>query len=66
MVRHLRAFPGVALTLLLGVMPIATIYFTLFEPQWIAFLAGANRASVVRAVARGLWYVILADRLQCA
>ena len=45
--RHLRALLGVALTLLLGVMLIATIYFTLFDLEWIAFLAGVLFAAVV-------------------
>src|SRR3972149_10938679 len=46
MMRNLRKFLAPALTLLLGVMLIATIYFTLFELEWIAFLAGVLFAAV--------------------
>ncbi len=46
MKRFLRAFLGAALVLLLGVMLLATIYFTLFDLQWIAFLAGVLFAAV--------------------
>ena len=44
--RNLRAFLGVALTVLLGVMLIATIYFTLFDLEWIAFLSGVLFAAI--------------------
>src|SRR3989304_6463507 len=46
MMRYLSRFLAAALTLLLGVMLIATIYFTLFEREWIAFLAGVLFAAV--------------------
>ena len=46
MMRNLRAVLGIALTLLLGVMLIATIYFTLFDLQWIAFLSGVLFAAI--------------------
>ena len=46
MLRNLRAFLGVALTVLLGVMLIATIYFTLFDLEWIAFLSGVLFAAI--------------------
>ncbi|MBI4192294.1 MAG: EAL domain-containing protein [Betaproteobacteria bacterium] len=46
MMRNLRAILGVALTVLLGVMLIATIYFTLFDLEWIAFLAGVLFAAI--------------------
>ena len=61
MMRHLRAFLGVALTLLLGVMLIATIYFTLFDLQWIAFLAGVLFAAVsatASQVSKSQWLVM--------
>lgn len=44
--RNLRAFLGVALTLLLGAMLIATIYFTMFDLEWIAFLSGVLFAAI--------------------
>ena len=37
---YLPKFLAAALTLLLGVMLLASIYFTLFDLQWIAFLLG--------------------------
>ena len=46
MMRYLFKFLAAGLTLLLGVMLIATIYFTLFDLQWIAFLAGVLFAAV--------------------
>jgi PAS domain-containing protein len=46
MMRYLRPFWGMALTLMLGVMLLATIYFTLFDLQWIAFLAGVLFAAI--------------------
>jgi len=46
MKHYLPRFLAAALTLLLGVMLIATIYFTLFELEWIAFLAGVLFAAV--------------------
>jgi len=39
-------FLGGALALVLGAMLLATIYFTLFDLQWIAFLAGVLFAAV--------------------
>jgi PAS domain S-box-containing protein len=46
MMRYLRPFLGVALTMLLGVMLLATIYFTLFDLEWVAFLAGVLFAAI--------------------
>jgi len=46
MTHNLPKFLAAALTLLLGAMLIATIYFTLFDLQWIAFLAGVLFAAV--------------------
>ena len=46
MTHKLRTFIAVSLTLMLGVMLLATIYFTLFELQWIAFLGGVLFAAV--------------------
>src|SRR3990172_9287940 len=65
MMRHLRAFLGVALTLLLGVMLIATIYFTLFDLQWIAFLAGVLFAAVAATASqasKSQWLVMRRPR----
>lgn len=44
--RYLQKFLAAALTLMLGIMLLATIYFTLFDLQWIAFLAGVLFAAV--------------------
>jgi uncharacterized membrane protein len=46
MMHGMRSVLGIALTLLLGVMLVATIYITLFDLQWIAFLAGVLFAAV--------------------
>jgi len=46
LMRYLPKFLAAALTLLLGVTLIATIYFTLFELEWITFLAGVLFAAV--------------------
>ena len=46
MYRYLSKFLAVALTLLLGVMLLSTIYFTLFDLEWIAFLAGVLFAAI--------------------
>jgi len=65
MMRNLRAFLGIALTLLLGVMLIATIYFTLFELQWIAFLAGVLFAAVAATASqasKSQWLVMRRTR----
>ncbi|MDB5808350.1 MAG: diguanylate phosphodiesterase [Betaproteobacteria bacterium] len=43
---HLKRLFAPALTLILGAMLLATIYFTLFDLQWIAFLAGVLFAAV--------------------
>ena len=65
MMRNLRAFLGVALTLLLGAMLIATIYFTLFDLQWIAFLAGvlfAAMAATASQASKAQWLVMRRTR----
>jgi len=65
MMRNLRAFLGVALTLLLGMMLIATIYFTLFDLQWIAFLSGvlfAAIAATATQASRSQWLVMRRTR----
>lgn len=46
MKKYLRSILGMALTILLGVMLFMTIYFTLFDLQWIAFLSGVLFAAV--------------------
>jgi hypothetical protein len=38
---------SLALTLVLGLLVIATIYFTLFDLQWLAFLGGILFAAVL-------------------
>src|SRR3990167_3025806 len=63
--RNLRKFLAPALTLLLGVMLIATIYFTLFELQWIAFLAGVLFAAVAATASqasKSQWLVMRRTR----
>lgn len=60
MYRYLSKFLAVALTLLLGVMLLATIYFTLFDLEWIAFLAGvlfAAIAATTSQVSKAQWLV---------
>lgn len=59
--RYLRAFFGAGLILLLGVMLLATIYFTLFDLQWIAFLAGvlfAAVAAIASQTSRAQWLLL--------
>ena len=59
--RNLRALLGLALTLLLGVMLIATIYFTLFDIEWIAFLSGvlfAAIAATASQASKSQWLVM--------
>ena len=61
MMRYLSKFLAAALTLLLGVMLIATIYFTLFELEWIAFLAGVLFAAVAATAtqaSKSQWLVL--------
>ncbi|MEK7834940.1 MAG: PAS domain-containing protein, partial [Pseudomonadota bacterium] len=65
MMRYLQAFLGIALTLLLGVMLIATIYFTLFDLEWIAFLAGVLFAAVAATASqasKSQWLVMRRTR----
>lgn len=45
--RSVRIVLSLALTLVLGLMVIATIYFTLFDLQWLAFLGGILFAAVL-------------------
>src|ERR1035437_4251095 len=47
--RYRRKFVVVALILLLAVIALASLYFTRFDLQWIAFLAGALFAAAVAA-----------------
>ena len=65
MMRYLIRFLPAALTLLLGVMLIATIYFTLFELEWIAFLAGVLFAAVAATAtqaSKSQWLVMRRTR----
>ena len=45
--RRVKTMLSVLLTLTLGLMVIATIYFTLFDLQWLAFLGGILFAAVL-------------------
>lgn len=61
MTRSLRSVLSIALTVLLAVMLIATIYLTLFELQWLAFLVGVLFAAVVALasqVSRSQWLLM--------
>lgn len=63
--RNLRAFLGAGLTLLLGVLLICTIYFTIFDLQWIAFLGGVLFAAVAATasqVSKAQWLVMRRNR----
>ncbi len=63
--RYLRSVLGIALTLLLGAMLLATIYFTLFDLQWIAFLAGVLFAAVAASASqasKSQWLVMRRTR----
>jgi len=65
MKRYLRAFIGAGLVLLLGAMLFATIYFTLFDLQWIAFLAGvlfAAVAAMASQASRAQWLILRRTR----
>jgi len=65
MMRYLRAFIGAGLVLLLGAMLLATIYFTLFDLQWIAFLAGvlfAAVAAIASQASRAQWLILRRTR----
>ena len=65
MMHYLPKFLAAALTLLLGVMLIATIYFTLFDLQWIAFLAGVLFAAVAATASqasKSQWLVMRRTR----
>lgn len=45
--RWVKTMLSLALTLVLGLLVIATIYFTLFDLQWLAFLGGILFAAVL-------------------
>jgi len=56
----LSRYLGAALALALGAMLLATIYFTLFDLQWLAFLAGvlfAAVAALTSQTAQAQWLV---------
>ncbi len=60
MTHKLRTLLAAGVTLVLGGMLLATIYFTLFDLQWIAFLAGvlsAAVAAVASQVSRAQWLI---------
>lgn len=59
--RHLSKILTATLALLLGVMLLATIYFTLFDLQWVAFLLGvlfAGGAALASQNAKAQWLVL--------
>lgn len=65
MMRYLRAFIGVGLILVLGIMLLATIYYTLLDLQWIAFLAGvlfAAVAAIASQTSRAQWLILRRTR----
>ena len=62
---QLQRFLAPVLALLLGVMLVATIYFTLFDLQWVAFLTGvlfAAVAAVTVQTAKAQWLVLRRTR----
>jgi len=63
--QNLQRFLAPAITLLLGAMLVTTIYFTLFDLQWVAFLAGvlfAAVAAVTGQTAKAQWLVLRRTR----
>ncbi|HUP96263.1 MAG TPA: EAL domain-containing protein [Burkholderiales bacterium] len=59
--RYLPNILGALLALLLGAMLLATIYFTLFDLQWVAFLLGVlfmGGAALVSQSAKAQWLVV--------
>jgi EAL domain-containing protein (putative c-di-GMP-specific phosphodiesterase class I)/PAS domain-containing protein len=65
MKRYLRTFIGAGLALLLGAMLFTTIYFTLFDLQWIAFLAGvlfAAVAALASQASKAQWLILRRTR----
>lgn len=63
--RNLQALVGAGLTLLLGIVLLVTIYFTLFDLQWIAFLGGVLFAAVAATasqVSQAQWLVMRRNR----
>jgi len=63
--RSIRSLLTIGLTLTLGVMVIATIYFTLFDLQWLAFLGGilfASIASMASQASKAEWLIIRRTR----
>jgi len=63
--RHLQRFLAPGITLLLGVTLVTTIYFTVFDLQWVAFLAGVLFAAVAAVSvqsAQAQWLVLRRNR----
>ena len=50
--RTVKTVLSLLLTLTMGLMVIATIYFTLFDLQWLAFLGGILFAAVLSMVSQ--------------
>ena len=58
--RKLLPLAGVALTVLLGALLLVTIYFTLFDLQWIVFLSGvllAATAATASQASKAQWMI---------
>ena len=63
--RSVKTVLSLVLTLVLGVMVIATIYFTLFDLQWLAFLGGilfAAILSMASQASKAEWLIIRRTR----
>ena len=63
--RTVRTVLSLLLTLTMGLMVIATIYFTLFDLQWLAFLGGILFAAVLSMVSQASkaeWLIIRRTR----
>ncbi len=63
--RGVKTILTLLLTLVLGVMVIATIYFTLFDLQWLAFLGGILFAAVLSMASQASkaeWLIIRRTR----
>lgn len=59
--RGVKTMLSLVLTLVLGLMVIATIYFTLFDLQWLAFLGGilfAAVLSIASQASKAEWLII--------
>jgi len=63
--RHLRIIFNLALTLIVGLLLTATIYFTQFDPRWVAFLGGilfAAMLALASQVSKSEWLILRRSR----